>query len=190
LHVIVRSLTHNGSLSDTDPFIIIIIIIIIVITTTRDPAYSDQLKQTPLPSIQQAKMDQPVTKNEKALGEDFNRRVQDLPPELYSMVYDYTFSTSTAPAKITFTESYKPPALLYVDRHSRRRFAKVYYGETDFCAPNSATILSPWLRPVPEERRASLLDVLWTSLGFDCLETRGWHMLWEEAFSRFVLRQQ
>jgi hypothetical protein len=83
-------------------------------------------------------MDNPQTSTSAtSLGEPsnssditFNDRVQALAQELFSMIYDYTFTSDGK--KVTITKHYKPPAQLQVSRATRERFAAEFYNNT-FC---------------------------------------------------------
>lgn len=53
-------------------------------------------------------------------------KVHILPTELFDEIYDNVFTAS--PDTIPITNSYRPPALLQVNRASRQDFAATYYG--------------------------------------------------------------
>lgn len=56
--------------------------------------------------------------------------VQDLPPELYIEILDYTLAIATDP--VTLDNTYKPPVQLQIDRFSRKVNARRYYRNTIF----------------------------------------------------------
>lgn len=67
--------------------------------------------------------------------EDLAKRVQNLPPELYNLIYKATFSFSPVQRCIYHKRDgqYEPPAILQVDRASRNLAAQSYYKNTTFC---------------------------------------------------------
>ena len=92
---------------------------------------------------------------------DLARRVQDLPGELYNIIYEYTFTVGPGERKISKT--YQPPSLLTVDRASRKLFAKSYYGSSgsSFVHNRNGTkeVLIRWLRSLPRRHLRLLNEV-------------------------------
>ncbi|KAK3617435.1 hypothetical protein LTR22_026731, partial [Elasticomyces elasticus] len=84
--------------------------------------------------------------------------LQALPVELQDEIYTLTFTA--APIVRYIDETYKPPALLQVDRASRTLFAKSYYGHVLVfeCADTSMisgkTVMSSWFHSLTEEHQA------------------------------------
>ena len=77
---------------------------------------------------------QAVVKAEEQAIDDFAKRVQDLPPELFVMVKEFSFLIERA--KVTVDRSYQPPSILQVDRRSRRKLSTQYFSQTMFCVDN------------------------------------------------------
>ncbi|KAJ9628523.1 hypothetical protein H2203_002423 [Taxawa tesnikishii (nom. ined.)] len=76
--------------------------------------------------------------------------INNLPPELYIQIFDLTF---TPDADIRYIKAdYKPPRLLHVNRQSRQRFAKLYYGENAIFHTNGANG-SRWVKSLPQAHR-------------------------------------
>ncbi|KAK3712794.1 hypothetical protein LTR37_008885 [Vermiconidia calcicola] len=71
--------------------------------------------------------------------DDLASRVQDLPPQLYNLIYNDVFTPSTTTINL-IDKTYKPPSTLQVDRQSRVIFAMAYYGK-------GTTIISEALFP-------------------------------------------
>lgn len=79
---------------------------------------------------------------------DLAQSIQALPPELFDLIYDYTF-TIDIPIQ-TIDENYRPPARLQVDTISRAAFAKSYYATTFHIKPGNHDILgTKWLSSLP-----------------------------------------
>lgn len=76
---------------------------------------------------------------------NFAALVQSLPQELYDEIYDLTFTADDEPRVIN--KDYKPPHLLYVDRASRTKYVKSYYGNGTFMLPPAFG--QTWARSVP-----------------------------------------
>lgn len=63
----------------------------------------------------------------------YDSRIRALPQELQDIILDYTiFSQPSLNNIIPITRQYKPPLGLQVNRHTRARFAKAYYGGSIF----------------------------------------------------------
>lgn len=86
--------------------------------------------------------------------DDLTSRVHDLPPELFSRIYE--FVTAIEPKLIVkITSTYRPPAILQLDHSSREELAKQYYGRgTVFrFANDDQNIVLVWLRSIPTRFR-------------------------------------
>lgn len=105
--------------------------------------------------------------------EDLAKRVQNLPPELYNLIYKFTFSFASGNRLIyrDLVSQYKPPTVLQVDRASRALAAPSYYNNTLFCFtikvgraaggwPPAYDIPGEfWLRSLTAEHRKGLRDL-------------------------------
>lgn len=97
-----------------------------------------------------------------------------LPPELYEMIFEFTFSANHSssnspgapPAKILHEQhfrgvkidkKYKPPALLRVSSKGRALFARSYYSNTVFHVKRGNLI--KWLRSLPPQHANFLAEV-------------------------------
>ena len=67
--------------------------------------------------------------------------VQALPPELFRILYDHTFSSS--PQEITIDAAYTPPSCLQVSQNTRDAFAKTYYTRSIFYGDNNS--IAKWI---------------------------------------------
>ena len=74
--------------------------------------------------------------------------VQNLPPELQDLIYDFTFTPNPQTVSIRF--DYKPPSLLTVDRASREKFAKSYYGTETIFIIETIFYGKQWLSSLPK----------------------------------------
>ena len=83
--------------------------------------------------------------------------VQNLPLELYYIIYDLTFTPDAAMRAID--SCYEPPSLLAVNCASRAQFAKLYYGASAIFDVNSFGDAIEWLRSLPELHRELLSEV-------------------------------
>lgn len=81
------------------------------------------------------------------------QRVHNLPPELFNIVQDLTF-TPDAPV-VELNDSYQTPRLLAIDQSSRNLFAQRYYGETIFTWTDLRQIVD-WIRKIPPSHRAMI----------------------------------
>ena len=70
-----------------------------------------------------------MTSTDTTTADALAQSVQDLPPELYNMIFDLVFTPD--PTKVLITTDYKPPHLLTVNRHSRQLFASRYYRSSE-----------------------------------------------------------
>lgn len=90
---------------------------------------------------------------------DHAQLLQALPPELFTLIYDYTFTSSDTLQ--TISESYKPPPQLQVDTISRAAFAKSYYANTIYIEPgNHDTTAAKWLSSLSRSHREMLQRVV------------------------------
>ncbi|KAF2216975.1 hypothetical protein CERZMDRAFT_93040 [Cercospora zeae-maydis SCOH1-5] len=72
-------------------------------------------------------------------------RMMALPQELFDEIYNLTFTADKQVRHITNALSGRPPHLLHVDRHSRKKFAASYYRNTTFLFPCDI-LFARWLR--------------------------------------------
>ncbi|WPB03038.1 uncharacterized protein RHO25_007675 [Cercospora beticola] len=85
---------------------------------------------------------------------DLTSRVQSLPPELFSRIYELV--TAIEPElMVDITSYYRPPAILQLDRSSREHISQEYYGrDTVFRFANeNQRLFLPWLRSIPTRFR-------------------------------------
>jgi hypothetical protein len=86
---------------------------------------------------------------------DFITRLQGLPPELFLLIYEYTFLTHPE-ASVTIgsrSKAYTPPTTLQVSTHSRQEAATAYYPHTKFFFQNKTQLLK-WLQTLTPAHRA------------------------------------
>ena len=63
--------------------------------------------------------------------DDLAARVQALPAEIYSHIYNLTFTYTSGDVHI-IRDNFRPDSRLHIDRNSRNRFAERYYGGSKF----------------------------------------------------------
>ena len=85
--------------------------------------------------------------------------VQDLPPELFTAIYDHVFTAERGEV-VTVDKKYRPPKLLQVNTSSRKRFATSYYDRTTFQF-DSAANFSTIIKTLSQEHCLLLQHVLW-----------------------------
>lgn len=91
---------------------------------------------------------------------ELSERVQSLPPELYSQIYDEVF---TAPCTvIEINPAYEAPKFLSISRHSRKHFAHSYYGNSLFFFQYDPTpqLLWKWFVALSKSHLALLRQVV------------------------------
>lgn len=90
--------------------------------------------------------------------DELAQRVQNLPPELFNNVYELVFTAN--PATIEITDEYQPPHLLRVSKHSRKMFARSYYGKgTVFLVQGKRRnkLMKRWTASVSQSRHFNML---------------------------------
>ena len=95
---------------------------------------------------------------------DISERVQDLPQELYDIIYQYTFTAEFGEVEIN--ADYKTPKLLAVDRASRHLYAKSHYRGRTFCIAhlsNDHRDLFRWLKSLPSDHQAMIREIRFES---------------------------
>lgn len=101
--------------------------------------------------------------------------IATLPPEIYEITYNYTF-TKIQYSMVNITTGYRPPSILQVDRSSRSLALRSYYQNTTFILQLSgaqsggqgawwlaSTVPPPgerWLRRLPSAHRGLLRQVI------------------------------
>jgi hypothetical protein len=103
-------------------------------------------------------MDHHIPAEDKVSTDNFNDRVQALPPELFSMVYDYTFDLNIA-SEITVDKFFRMPHQVQVDCRSRRFYSRKYCGQNKFYVDGSDFTLRRWLLSMAQEHRALVREV-------------------------------
>ncbi|PPJ50768.1 hypothetical protein CBER1_07478 [Cercospora berteroae] len=86
--------------------------------------------------------------------EDLTSRVQDLPPELFSRIYE--FVTAVEPNLIVeISSTYRPPPILQLDRTSREQVATQYYSRGTIFRFTTVKrqFVVKWLASVPPQSR-------------------------------------
>ncbi len=78
------------------------------------------------------------------------KRVKNLPAELRNQIYDLTFNDDATNHHI-ITASYRPPAVLQVNRATRHKFAASYYNKTFYVthSGHGDPLCVTWLRSLP-----------------------------------------
>ena len=97
-------------------------------------------------------------------GSDLSKRIQNLPQELYDMIYEHTFTADTE--KVEINADYKPPKLLAVDRASRHFYAKSHYGGRMFFVAfgvNDLRDLLRWLKSLSGDHQAMIREIRFES---------------------------
>lgn len=85
--------------------------------------------------------------------DEFIRRVQSLPPELYIQIHDLTFKDEF-PATCRIDRNYRPLSILQVNRKWRSALSPAFYDRTIFTVVDSVddlTGLSKWIRSLPRK---------------------------------------
>ena len=85
-------------------------------------------------------------------------QVQDLPQLFFEEIYDLTFSPDSKAHQVEVNSSYKPPALLLVNRATRAKFAKHYYSYVSFLV-GPEDYGKKWLASLPEEHREMIREL-------------------------------
>ena len=80
----------------------------------------------------------------------FQKNMDSLPPELYNMVFDFTFCAG--PTSQSITGTYKSPSALQVSRATRAKFEKGHYSLTTF-KPANQGVLRRWVKSLAPESR-------------------------------------
>lgn len=80
--------------------------------------------------------------------DDLAKRVQDLPRELFDVIFDFTFTSG--PSTVHVNKFYKCPSILQVSRATRTLTADAYYGNTTFSFENSL-LMGQWLDAMEEK---------------------------------------
>lgn len=114
----------------------------------------------------------------RAIMTTLQTSLEALPPELYNMIFDFTFTPSfmdrTEPYKIDakrftldFTPtlndriidaSYKPPQLLQISRATRKKYAKAYYGNGSVFFING-DLDKRFINTIPRKHARQIRDV-------------------------------
>jgi hypothetical protein len=115
-------------------------------------------------------------------------RMNDLPFELWKMIYDATF-TQSRPCMATDMSEWsifqEPCPLLAVDRRSRALFAESYYTETLFIH-DCHNRMRRWMASLPKEHR-SLLRMVWFISKNTCASLRAHLLLCEMKVPGFIM---
>lgn len=95
---------------------------------------------------------------------DLAGHIQNLPPELYNIIYDFTFSVSAGEQQVTIDKAYRSPARLQVDSTSRRAFAEPYYKTSTFHVQDTSlvkvrNICRHWLASLRKEHHSLLRHI-------------------------------
>lgn len=91
--------------------------------------------------------------------------MQGLPQELYDTIYDLVFTAGQEPRYIGYRE-YDSPVQLQVDRASRKRFAKSYYGNGATFVFEGATNYT-WVQTLPRSHSAQITHMQCLFRGFE-----------------------
>ncbi|KAH9845170.1 hypothetical protein Tdes44962_MAKER06814 [Teratosphaeria destructans] len=90
---------------------------------------------------------------QEAINAEFRQRVHNLAPELYDMIYDYTFKIHR---HTTFVDLlYRPPSIMAVDRRSRMAARKTYYLNTIFTFDHQ-DLCKMWLKRLDSRSRRQI----------------------------------
>lgn len=87
-------------------------------------------------------------------------QVQHLPAELFDEIHHRVFTA--LPDTIPITHSYRPPALLQVDRASRKQYAATYYGNGNIFISSDLKLLAIWFGKLDRKHKALVQKVIFT----------------------------
>ena len=92
---------------------------------------------------------------------ELRQRLDELPAELYSAIYDLVFTVEAA--SLSVKPEYLPPTILQVSNATRRQMAQQYYGTSQFHF-NDFPLCLRWLLSLEDEHLMMLREVRCRSL--------------------------
>lgn len=90
---------------------------------------------------------------------DLATRVHNLPPELFTMIHDFTFHVESPSSPLTIDSAHKVPHLMQVDAQSRAALAQTLYARPEPIYLANHKLAAQWLLSLPHEHLAMLSEV-------------------------------
>lgn len=111
--------------------------------------------------------------------------VQDLPVEIFDMVYGLTFTTNSSLVEID--GAYKPPSCLQVNQETRARVARPYYSTSNFRI--DLILLPKWINRLSPDHSTMLNHVRVSGI-YPPLEEWSKEWLYLKVIKRYMQRKK